>query len=122
VHTVLGEQVSFGGQVIGRGYDPGAITGDYGVGGAFELRYDLPPSWFYADAAQLYAFLDGATVRNQDSTPDEHKIASTGVGLRVTIPGNVIVGVMYARALLGVPGSDEDKRSSRVMLNTAVRF
>lgn len=122
VHTVLGEQVSYGGQLIGRGYDPGAITGDYGVGGAFELRYDLNPSWLYADAAQLYTFLDGATVHNQDSTAEQHKIASTGIGLRVTIPGNVMIGVMYGKALLGVPGSDEDKRSSRVMLNTALRF
>ena len=122
VHPVLGEEVSFGGQQIGRGYDPGAITGDYGIGGSFELRYDLNPSWFYADAAQLYSFLDGATVHNQDSTAAEHKIASTGIGLRVTIPGNVIVGVMYGKALLGVPGSDEDRRSSRVMLNTALRF
>ena len=122
VHPVLGEQISFGGQLIGRGYDPGAITGDYGVGGSFELRYDMNPSWFYSDAAQLYGFMDGATVRSQGSTADQHKIASTGVGLRVTVPGNVFIGVMYGKALLGVPGSDEDKRSSRVMLNTGVRF
>jgi hemolysin activation/secretion protein len=133
VHPVLGELVSFGGQLIGRGYDPGAITGDYGAGGDFEVRYELNPSWFYSDAAQIYAFLDGAEVGNHqipkvpglapgDSTAAEHKIASSGAGLRVTIPGNVIIGVMYAKALLNVPGSDEGKRSSRVMLNTAVRF
>jgi len=122
VHPVLGEELNFGGQLIGRGYDPGAVTGDMGAGGAFELRYDLPPSWFYADAVQFYGFLDGGEVRNHSGSIAENKIASTGAGLRITIPGNVLIGVMYGKALLGVPGSDEDKRSSRVMLNTAVRF
>jgi hemolysin activation/secretion protein len=122
VHPVLGEELNFGGQLIGRGYDPGAVTGDMGVGGAFELRYDLNPSWFWADTAQFYGFLDGGEVRNHNGSIAENKIASTGAGLRITIPGNVLVGVMYGKALLGVPGSDEDKRSSRVMLNTAVRF
>ena len=122
VHPVLGEEVNFGGQVIGRGYDPAAVTGDMGVGGAVELRYDLNPSWFYADAAQVYGFLDGGQVHNHNGTIDHDKIASTGAGLRLTVPGNVIIGVFYGKALIGVAGSDEGKRSSRVMLNTAVRF
>ena len=123
MRPVLGEEVSYGGQQIGRGYDPGAVTGDMGVGSAFELRYDLNPSWFYADAAQFYGFLDGGEIWNHDSaTPRNHKIASTGAGLRVTIPGNVVVGLMYGKALVAVAGSDEDRRSSRVMINTAVRF
>lgn len=120
---VLGEEINFGGQQIGRGYDPGALTGDMGVGAAFEMRYDLNPSWFYADAAQFYGFLDGGEIWNHaGATPANNKIASTGAGLRVTIPGNVVVGLMYGKALVGVAGSDEDRRSSRVMLNTSVRF
>jgi len=122
IHPVLGEQVSYGGPLIGRGYDPGSITGDMGVGGAFELRYDLNPAWLYAEQAQLYGFLDGATVRNHGPAIDQDKIASTGAGIRVTIPGNVVVGLMYGKALIGVPGNDEEKRSSRVMVNTSIRF
>ena len=122
IHPVLGEEVNFGGQVIGRGYDPAALTGDMGIGGALELRYDLNPSWFYADAAQIFGFLDGAEVHNHNGSLDQDKIASTGAGLRVTVPGNVTVGIFYGKALVAVPGSDEGKRSSRVMLNTAVRF
>jgi hemolysin activation/secretion protein len=124
LRPVLGEEINFGGQQIGRGYDPGALTGDMGVGGAFELRYDLNPTWFYADAAQVYGFFDGGEIWNHNagSTPDDSKIASTGAGLRVTIPGNVVVGTFFGKALVGVPGSDKDKRSSRVMINTSVRF
>jgi hemolysin activation/secretion protein len=119
---VTGEEVSFGGQLIGRGYDPGSITGDLGVGGAFELRYDLNPSWFYADQAQLFGFVDGASVWNHSGPLDQNHIASAGAGIRVTVPGNVVLGLMYGHAMIGVPGNDEGKRSSRVMVNTAIRF
>jgi hemolysin activation/secretion protein len=123
LRPVLGEEVNFGGQQIGRGYDPGALTGDMGVGGAFELRYDLNPSWFYADAAQVFGFFDGGEIWNHNgATPTANQLASTGAGFRITIPGNVVLGLFYGKALVAVPGSDEDKRSSRVMFNTSVRF
>ena len=32
------------------------------------------------------------------------------------------LGLMYGKALIGVPGNDEEKRSSRVMVNTSIRF
>jgi hemolysin activation/secretion protein len=119
---LTGEEVSFGGQMIGRGYDPGSITGDIGAGAALEVRYDLDASWFYADAAQLFTFVDGAEVRNHSGPVDKNQIASAGGGLRVTIPGNVILGLMFGHALIGVPGNDQGKQTSRVMLTTAVRF
>ncbi len=37
---ISGEQILFGGTQIGRGYEPGAITGDSGAGGSVEVRYD----------------------------------------------------------------------------------
>jgi hemolysin activation/secretion protein len=124
VRPVLGEEVSYGGQLIGRGYDPGSITADSGIGGAFEARYDLNPSWFYADAVQAFLFADGAKVHNHDSQRalSDDTLASVGGGLRVTIPGNVVLGLMYGKALIGVTGNDEGRRTSRVMFNTAVRF
>jgi hypothetical protein len=42
--------------------------------------------------------------------------------MRVTVPGNVQVGAFFGHALIDVAGSDKDKHSSRVMLNTSVRF
>lgn len=124
VPPVLGEEVSYGGQLIGRGYDPGSMTADVGVGGAFEARYDLEPAWFYADAAQAFLFADGAKAHNHDGPRalQDTNLASVGGGLRVTIPGNVVLGLMYGKALIGLPGNDEGKRTSRVMFNTAVRF
>jgi len=123
LRPVLGEEINFGGQLLGRGYDPGSLTGDMGVGGAFELRYDLPASWVYAESFQLYGFLDGGEIWDHDgATPTANQIASTGAGVRVTIPGNVMLGAFFGHALINVPGNDKDKRSSRVMINTSVRF
>src|SRR5579859_1060802 len=120
---VLGEEVNFGGQLVGRGYDPGALTGDMGVGAAFELRYDLTPSWFYADAAQIFSFVDGGEIWNHNgATPTSNQIASAGAGLRLTMPENVQLNAFYGKALVAVPGNDENKRSSRVMVYTSIRF
>ena len=43
---ITGEQITFGGTELGRGYDPGALTGDHGVGGSLEVRDDFHFSSF----------------------------------------------------------------------------
>ena len=70
----VGEEISFGGAQIGRGYDPAAITGDMGVGGDAELRYKLDISGRHIDSprvtishAELYAFYDVAKVWDHDA-------------------------------------------------------
>ena len=57
---ITGEQVSFGGTQIGRGYDPGAITGDHGIGASAELRYDIRFSDEYLKAIEPYVYFDAA--------------------------------------------------------------
>jgi hemolysin activation/secretion protein len=45
---LVGEQIVFGASTIGRGFAPAIISGDSGLGGMLELRYDLNPgkvSW-----------------------------------------------------------------------------
>jgi len=61
---LTGEQFAFGGSQLGRGYDPGALTGDSGLGGSIELRYDLAFAMSPIQALQPYAFLDTAEVWN----------------------------------------------------------
>ena len=63
---IEGEQITFGGAQIGRGYDPGAVTGDRGIGGSAELRYSghLPEYW--VQALQPYIFFDAAEVWNMN--------------------------------------------------------
>ncbi len=120
---LTGEEVSFGGTAIGRGYDPAAITGDLGVGGSVELRYDLDAADFYANSAQLYSFYDVAAVWVHSGTlSTPNRIQSAGAGVRTVVVSAVSLGLEFAHALEPVPGSDDGHRSSRVFFNGSVRF
>ena len=66
---ITGEQILFGGTQVGRGYDPGAITGDSGLGGAFEVRYDTHVTDWGIRVLQPYAFFDAAKVWNKNRPP-----------------------------------------------------
>jgi hemolysin activation/secretion protein len=96
------EEFAGGSFSIGRGYDPGAIIGDNGVGAAFELRYgSLAPQGPQAFAFQPYAFTDVAFVWNEDPSrrplnPDQ--LWSAGGGVRAAWGS-----MMQADVLLAVP-------------------
>ncbi len=99
------EEYSGGNYSIGRGYDPGAITGDSGIGGSIELRYgSLVPDGPDAIAAQPYVFFDLANVWDNDPSqiplnPDS--LASIGGGVRVThgrgLQGDLSVAIPLSR-------------------------
>ena len=57
---ITGEQISYGGLGIGRGYDPGGITGDHGISGSAELRYDRAFADSFVQAVQPYVYFDAA--------------------------------------------------------------
>jgi len=125
---IIGEQIQFGGTQIGRGYDPGAITGDHGVGGSAELRFDQPiPDWSIKDL-QPYAFVDAARTwyiqRGSAIDPSlkDQSIVSTGGGLRFWFPYDIYADVEVARMLDAVVGSDNGKRETKVLADVAVNF
>jgi hemolysin activation/secretion protein len=122
---ITGEQVTFGGTQIGRGYDPGAITGDDGIGASAELRYDyrfqnsvllgLEP-YVYVDAAQTwYKFDISGSLKDQN-------IASVGGGVRFWLPYNITASLEGAQTLHAVPGSDGGKTATKLLLDLSVRF
>lgn len=83
------EEFSAGNYTVGRGYDPGAIIGDRGVGFRSELRIGSVLARRDDDLAlQPYAFFDGAWIWNDDPTflglGDEDEIFSTGAGIRAS--------------------------------------
>jgi hemolysin activation/secretion protein len=116
------EEMSFGGPQIGRGYDPAAITADNGLGGAFELRYDLDASDLYLDQAQLYTFYDTAKVWVHTGRIGENNLQSTGGGLRTVVFKDLSLAVELARTLLPVATSGNGKRDSRVFFNGSIKF
>jgi hemolysin activation/secretion protein len=125
---LTGEEALFGGTQIGRGYDPGGISGDSGIGGSFELRYDTRfPDW-YINGLQPYAFYDAAEVWSHSrpassgiKLPGE-SLDSTGIGARAWFPYNIYVDVEVARTLRAVPGSDNGHKETKFLTDIAVTF
>ena len=95
------EEFAGGNYSIGRGYDPGAILGDSGIGLSLEVRYgSLAPKSVKALAWQPYVFTDVAWAWNEDPSrkpgnPDH--LWSVGGGVRAAwgsrMQGDVSVAV-----------------------------
>jgi hemolysin activation/secretion protein len=81
------EEFSGGNFTVGRGFDPGTIIGDSGVGVALEARYgSFVPANTKAFAVQPFAFFDAAWVWNKDTAfngLNPQKLYSAGGGMRV---------------------------------------
>lgn len=118
-----GERVSFGGPSIGRGFDPSAITGDRGVGGLVELRYDqaISKSWVYN--AQYYTFFDGARTTSLATATvpkTSQRIQSVGLGARIFHKyGLIDFQGAYARRRIG--GGDE-RPNPRALVSATFLF
>jgi hemolysin activation/secretion protein len=79
------EQYAAGNYTIGRGYDPGVLVGDSGVGFSTELRYDqINIDRDMQIGAQPYVFVDSNWVWNRNSPPgvDPLQVVSIGAGAR----------------------------------------
>ena len=125
---ITGEEITFGGNQIGRGYDPGGITGDSGIGGSLELHYDFRFTSTIVRALEPYVFTDGAMTwfiqRGPAFSPalKDQTIASAGGGVRVSLPYNFTASTEVARTFNPVIGSDAGKRATKVLVNLALRF
>ena len=120
---VVGEQISFGGYQIGRGYDPSALTGDSGLGGSAELRYDTRIDRYFVQTVEPYVFYDTAKIWNQlGGNGSGLALHSTGGGVRVGLDHDISTGVEFAHTLTAVPGSDSGSKKYKVLFNAAVRF
>ncbi len=125
----VGEEISFGGAQIGRGYDPAAITGDMGVGGDAELRWNLDISGRHIDSpnltinhAELYGFYDAAKVWVHSGTIAPDVLESAGFGGRMVVEDRVQLGIEAAFPFIAVPTSDYGKHAMRVLFNGSIRF
>ncbi len=79
------EQFSLGNYTIGRGFDPGTLQGDSGVGSSLELRVGrLTPKSEKAVTIQPFVFVDAAWTWTNDGgiTPDPRHLWSAGGGVR----------------------------------------
>ncbi len=120
---VAGEQITFGGTQIGRGYDPGALTGDEGAGGSAELRWDEHFPSFYLETVEPYVYFDTGKVWNfHPNQGGGQSIDSTGFGLRFFLPHAISTDFEVSRTLRAVPGSDNGQKSTKLLMEAAIRF
>lgn len=117
------EEATFGGRRIGRAYDPSEISGDHGLGGSAELRWDERLDWSVLDAVQLYGFYDvGRVWRRDGQDGDDRTLASTGLGLRMFLPKGMTGGLEFAQPLSRAPATAKGELSPRFLVDFAVRF
>jgi hypothetical protein len=118
-NLLTSDQLVFGGQIIGRGYDSATIAGDKGAGVGVELRKEtLYKAPYLASPIQLFTFWDYGTVtvnNNVTSGVSEHSSAlrSYGVGVRTAYPKGSLE-LQYAVSDISITSSDP-KPNPRVL-------
>ena len=117
------EQFTLGNYTTGRGYDPGAVQGDSGLGGAAELRLGgLMPKGPEAFAFQPYAFVDaGWAWTNDNGITPMRKLVSAGGGVRTRWGDHGDLNLSVAVPLERVPGQ-ASLGPARVLLTFSTRF
>ena len=118
------EEFSVGNYTVGRGYDPGALLGDRGVGSQAEIRFgSRNPSSARRAAVEGYAFWDHAWVHNLDKlfvVPGSDHVNSVGGGARVNFQRFAL------DAALAIPltriGIDDRKPDPRFLVSLTSRL
>ncbi len=119
------EEFSGGNFTVGRGFDPGTIIGDSGVGVALEARYgSFVPANTKAFAVQPFAFFDAAWVWNKDTAfngLNPQKLYSAGGGVRVAY-GDVARLDVTVAAPLNRGGFLTQKPDPRLLVSLTTQF
>jgi hemolysin activation/secretion protein len=117
------EEFAAGDYTVGRGYNPGFLLGDRGIGTQFELRYGsrIPASAKRA-AIEGYTFWDHAEIRNLDaalSGPSTH-LDSVGGGARINFD-RFALDAALAVPLSGA-GPFDKKPGPRLLISLTTRL
>lgn len=118
------EEYSAGNYTAGRGYDPGALLGDSGVGVQAELRYgsQVPrrPDQFVAEP---YVFYDHAWVWNQDVlfALGRQQLSSIGGGIRAAYGDRFRIDVFVSEPLDRLP-FQTSRGDTRLLVSLTTRL
>ncbi len=78
----------------GAAFGPGYYSGDNGIAGLLELRFDQTINDRWLKGFQVYGFVDGGQTWNRGD--DKQSLASAGAGLRTNIADQIYASVAYA--------------------------
>src|SRR5882757_4323604 len=116
------QQFYLGGAAFGRGYGSAEISGDNGVAGSLELRFDQKLSFQYLTGYQLYGFIDaGAAWNDGYSYADGLSLTSAGGGVRFFLGGDLRADIGVA-VPLGYRAPDNSSRSARLLFSLSNSF
>ncbi len=108
------EEMGLGGRYFLRGYDYREYSGDRGIAGSAEIRFDLKELPRPFDSVQLYAFADAGSVGNYRGGAGSGSLASAGGGIRFYFDRKFEAGVEVGVPLRhgAIAGRDYDPRIS----------
>lgn len=118
---LIAEETSLGGTGFLRGYDWSERSGDEGLMGLAELRYDWQEPMGLFRYAQLYGFIDAGSVTNIDSDFGSGSLTSAGGGMRIDLTPTLGGSVELAVPLSG-PRYDTGDEAPRINLRVARSF
>jgi hemolysin activation/secretion protein len=113
----LSQQFYLGGSAFGRGYGSAEISGDNGIAGSFEVRFDQKLNFRYLSGYQLYSFVDaGAAWNDGFSYNDGLALTSAGGGARFFLWNDLQadIGVAFP---LSYRAPDNSTRSARLLFS-----
>ncbi len=119
------EEFAAGNYSIGRGFDPGSVLGDTGLGVSAEIRFgSLAPKGVDAWAVQPYVFTDAAWAWNHDPSriagnPD--RLWSAGGGVRAAW-GSRLQADLFVAAPITRPDLSPSLPDPRVMFSITARL
>src|SRR5216684_4303419 len=111
------QQFYLGGAAFGRGYGSAEISGDHGIAGSFELRFDQKLNYRYWSGYQLYSFVDaGAAWNDGFGINDGLALTSAGGGVRFFLWDSLQadIGVAFP---LSYRAPDNERRSARLLFS-----
>jgi hemolysin activation/secretion protein len=116
------QQFYLGGAAFGRGYGAAEISGDNGLAGSLEVRFDQKLNFRYWSGYQLYAFGDAGAVWNDGyRLSDGLSLTSAGAGVRFFLPDDVLADFGVAVPLsYRAPGNE--RRSPRFLFTLSSAF
>lgn len=123
------EEFSLGELTVGRGFDPGALTGEAGFGVAFELRASDPSLIAkelqdYVQNVEVYGFFDYGQVYDRDSAlpEDFQDLASAGFGIRIRAFDNLLADFYYAQPVIDALSTSARRPNGSVRFNVTKFF
>ena len=115
----LSQQFYLGGLAFGRGYGTAEISGDNGVAGSLELRFDQKLNYKYWTGFQLYSFVDSGIVWWDGVRPtDGTALTSAGGGVRLFLGGDLQADLGVA-VPLGYRAPDNWERHPRFLFTVS---